>query len=190
MRTNATTRRTVAALPAALLVALAAGCGGGSSTPTGGGGASVSDPVDVETSRTEVRGAATDLLAALTAADGPLGSRGGTVRFSNGAFAPCTDDAAGFAYDTNARVDLDADSLSALPDVRAALEADGWTIDDDPGGADPATSVTARKGELTSRVLASEKPLALVKVLGPCLPVTQEQKDDFESSPGAEPLDG
>jgi hypothetical protein len=174
------------------VVAGVAGCDSGASDVPDDPATGATNGPTVVQSREQVRSTTEDVLAMFVADDGPLGSAKPRATFANGTWSGCDDDLVTWAYEGSGRIDLGAadTAVTLLPDVRSALESLGWAYDRDPVAADPATSVTARKGPHLLRVRAyTDQPFVLVSVSGPCIEPTDQQRDDLESNRQSEPID-
>ncbi len=176
-----------------------AACGGGGpgpgpderSTPTDSTAGTGADLTATQT-REQARTTTEDVFALLVAKSGPLDPAQPSVRFVNGTWSGCDDDLATWAYEGSGRIDLKAGAtaLDLLPDIRAAVETDGWAVDAQPAAADPATSVTGHKGPHLLRVQAyADQPFVLVSVSGPCIEPTAAERDDLEAHRRAEPIE-
>lgn len=174
-----------------------AGCDGGAggpaddpASPTDSTTGSGTDLTTTQT-REQVRTTTEDVFALLIAENGPLEPAQPSVLFVNGSWSGCDDDLATWAYEGSGRVDLraGATAVDQLADIRAAVENDGWVYDPNPVAADPATSVTARKGPHLLRIQAyPDQPFVLVSVSGPCIEPTGAERDDLEAHRRTEPI--
>lgn len=72
----------------------------------------------------------------------------------------------------------------------ASVEEQGWAYDAEPAAADPATSLTLRKGPHLLRVQARrDRGFLLVQVNGPCLAATEDERAALERARRAEPIE-
>lgn len=143
-------------------------------------------------SREQVRSTTQDVLALMVSDKGPFSAAKPSLAFANGVWTACTDDLVGWAYDGSGRVDLGSgdSGLGSLRAVRQAFEEQGWVYDSSPASADPATSVTARKGPHLLRVRAYvDQPFVLVEVSGSCLEASPAQQADLGSHRKSEPIE-
>ena len=188
---------TVVALLA--LVAGVAGCVPGSdgdpddpsTPPTESTTGSGSQPT-MEQTREQVRSTTQDVLELIVSDEGPLASAKPSLAGAYGNWRSCDDDLVTWSYDGDGRVDLGSgdSGLGFLREVRRAVEDQGWVYEPNPVSADPATSLTARKGPNLLRVQAyADQSFVLVSVLGPCIEPTTEQRADLETSRKSEPLE-
>lgn len=185
-------RQVAIALLAAALAVGTAGCGSDAEGDDAEAQKTVTKKIPLPDSREQVRATAEDVINLLVSESGPLTGRDPRVRFASGTWKICTDDATGWSYDTNGRIDLaGADGgLDLLAPISRQLEEQGWKVDSAPKGADPRTTVTARKGPHLVRVRAYEDQAFLItEVLGPCLPATDSEKAELEAQNRSEPLD-
>ena len=108
-------------------------------------------------------------------------------------YAICTDEGADWRVSANGRLDRQPPTGSSRADaeaVRDELTSVGWTPYDtstSPDGIRELTShwiVTVERDDLTINVsLYTNQPYVLIRVLGPCLPATPEQRKEYETAP-------
>jgi hypothetical protein len=121
-----------------------------------------------------------------------LRSSGYVPTFGYTHYAICTDEAADWRASANGRLDRRPPTGSSRADaeaVRDELVSVGWTPYDSstsPDGIREYTShwiVTVERDDLTINVsLYAGQPYALMRVLGPCLPATPEQRREYETA--------
>lgn len=127
--------------------------------------------------------------------DSALGLRtaGYVPTFGYTRYGICTDESADWRVSANGRLDRQPPTASSRADaeaVRDELTSVGWAPFDtsaSPEGIREFTShwvVTVERDDLTINVsLYADRSFALMRVLGPCLPATPEQRQEYESAP-------
>lgn len=127
--------------------------------------------------------------------DSAIGLRasGYAPTFGYSRYAICTDEAADWRASANGRLDRKPPIGSTRDDaeaIRDELTSVGWTPYDtstSPEGIREYTShwiVTVERDDLTINVsLYADQAYVLIRVLGPCLPATPEQRREYESAP-------
>lgn len=120
-------------------------------------------------------------------------------RFADGSYSACTEDSVGWRYKTKGRLDHPAGqsgSMAFARQVRDALAADAWepldgvlwAIDGIQDAGDHWV-VRAVRGDVELDVTSYDaEPLVLVRVLGPCLPTTERERQQYRAAE-AEPID-
>lgn len=162
-----------------------------STPPTGASTGENAGPTMAQT-REQVRSTTHDVLELLVSDQGPLAPAQPSVAGAYGSWTACDDDLVTWSYDADGRVDLGSgdSAVDLLPTVREAVEDRGFDYDPHPVSADPATSVTARKGPHLLRVQAyPDQSFVLVSVSGPCIKPSEAQRADLEKHRPSEPLD-
>jgi hypothetical protein len=108
-------------------------------------------------------------------------------------YAICTDEGADWRVSANGRLDREPPIPSTRADaeaIRDELTSVGWTASDtptSPEGIRESSShwiVTVERDDLTFNAsLYADQPFVLIRVLGPCLPATPEQQEEYEAAP-------
>jgi hypothetical protein len=126
--------------------------------------------------------------------DSALGLRtaGYAPTFGYTQYSICSDDSAEWRVTANGRFDREPPIGSTRADVesiRDELTSVGWTPDDSetsPDGVRELSShwiVTVTRHDLTINVsMYASQPYILMRVLGPCLPATPEQRQEYETA--------
>jgi hypothetical protein len=127
--------------------------------------------------------------------DSVIGLRGAgyVPTFGYTQYAICTDEGADWRVSANGRLDRQPPAGSSRADaeaVRDELTSVGWAPYDtstSPDGIRELSShwiVTVERDDLTINVsLYADQSYVLMRVLGPCLPATPEQRREYESAP-------
>ena len=126
--------------------------------------------------------------------DSALGllAAGYTPTFGYTQYSICSDDSVEWRVTANGRFDREQPTGSTrahVDEIRDELASVGWTPDDSetsPDGIRELGShwiVTVTRQDLTINVsLYASQPYVLMRVLGPCLPATPEQRQDYETA--------
>jgi hypothetical protein len=178
---------TAAALLLSAIMVAMTGCDDGDEEPMG----------DTESTATPTDTSMADALRRSKRAflDSAIGLRasGYVPTFGYTRYAICTDEAADWRVSANGRLDRQPPTGSTRDDaeaIRDELTSVGWAPYDtstSPEGIREYTShwiVTVERDDLTVNVsLYNDQPYVLIRVLGPCLAATPEQRREYESAP-------
>jgi hypothetical protein len=188
---------TLVALTVAAVLGVSAGCDSGSEDDPMDDG---SDPATAPTASPDSTAPSdptmSDALQRSRRAflDATLGLRsaGYAPTFGYTRYAICTDESADWRASANGRLNRQPPIGSSRADaeaIRDDLVGVGWVPYDtstSPDGIRELTShwiVTVERDDLTLNVsLYDEQPYILMRVLGPCLPATAEQRQEYETA--------
>jgi hypothetical protein len=127
--------------------------------------------------------------------DSAVGLRadGYTPTFGYIRYAICTDESADWRVTANGRLDRRPPTGSTRADaeaIRDELASVGWTAYDSPTSPEGIREysshwiVTVERDDLAINVsLYADQSFVLMRVLGPCLPATPEQRQEYETAP-------
>lgn len=114
-------------------------------------------------------------------------------KFADGGYSACTEDSVGWRYKTKGRLDHPAGqsgSLAFARRVRDALAADEWapldgvlwTVDGIQDAEDRWIVRAAREDVEIDVTSYGSEPLVLVRVLGPCLPTAESERQHYRAA--------
>ena len=179
------------ALMVSAVLGLSAGCDSGSEDSSMDDG---SDPATAPSTPSDATMADALQRSRRAFLDATLGLRaaGYIPTFGYTRYSICTDEGADWRATANGRLNRQTPAGSTRADaeaIRDDLVSVGWGPDDtsaSPDGIRELTShwiVTVERDDLTLNVsLYDNQPYLLMRVLGPCLPATAEQRGEYESA--------